>query len=327
MATKSNASSSLSPCIRLVEESLLLPTQDVRLFATTFLLIFAHTFAFIAVAVHFAHPLATSLLTDIKALKTTDTTSYTAAVETTWHHGKKLFLIYLAYVASKLATQLAVALAASAAYSGERLTARKVAKERIGGLLSTAAFAAALEVSLTAALLVPLLIVSSTWTYADSSSAVKSLCGYTVFAVALVLYIYLGTVIPVSVAASAVDNGCHGVWALRRAWRLMRAMKKEEAAVLVFVVNLLPAVIYPAPVYAFASVYPAEEYSRYYYGRYPVERFSLDNALLQGQDVWLLGVVSGSGLPTVGAQLFSMVTATVFCCLSMGTNDGGSTSV
>ncbi|CAN6217031.1 unnamed protein product [Urochloa humidicola] len=209
MATKS--SSSLSPCIRLVEESLLLPTQDVRLFATTFLLIFAHTFAFIAVAVHFAHPLATSLLDDIKALKTTDTTShsYTAAVETTGQHGKKLFLIYLAYVASKLATQLAVALATSATYSGERLT-RKVVKVRIGGLLGTAAFAAVLEVSLTA-LLVALLV--STWTYADSS-AVKSMFGYTVFAVALVLYIYLDTVIPVSVAASAVAEPAWGLGGL-----------------------------------------------------------------------------------------------------------------
>ena len=128
MATK--ASSSLSPCIRLMEESLLLPTQDVGLFAKTFLLIFAHTFLFIAVAVHFAHPLATSILADIRAHKiTTDTASS--------NHSKELSLlaIYLSYLASKLATLLVTALATATTYSGERLT-RKAVKERIGGLLS-----------------------------------------------------------------------------------------------------------------------------------------------------------------------------------------------
>ncbi|RCV10360.1 hypothetical protein SETIT_2G106000v2 [Setaria italica] len=263
-------------------KSLLLPTQDDRLFATTFLLLFAHTFVSIAVAVHYAHPLATSILSDVKALKAAAATSHNydrAVVGTTWEHGKKLFLIYLAYVASKLATQLAVTLAASATYSGEHLT-RKVVKERIGGLLGTAAFAGVLELSLTA------LLVART-------------------SLALLPYVYLGTGIPVSVAASAVDRGCHS---------LMKARTKEEAAVLVFVVNLLPAVVYPAPVYAFSFVYPADEYSLYY----PVDRFSISN-----EDVWLIGVVSGSGLPTVGAQLFSMVTATVFCGLSMGSNAGG----
>lgn len=308
MATK--ASSSLSPCIRLMEESLLLPTQDVGLFAKTFLLIFAHTFIFIAVAVHFAHPLATSILADIKAHKiTTDTASS--------NHSKELSLlaIYLSYLASKLATQLVTSLATATTYSGERLT-RKVVKERIGGLLGTAALAGVLELSFIA-LLVALLV--ATWTYADS--VIKSLCGYLMFLVALLLYIYLATVIPVSVAVSAVDRGCHSVWALRRAWRLMRARRKE-AAVLVFVVNLLPAFIYPAPVYAFSSVYPADEYSLYY-GQDLADRFSLHNSWLRSQGVWLTGVVSGSGLPSVGAQLFSMVVATVFCCLSMETSDGG----
>jgi hypothetical protein len=293
-----------------MEESLLLPTQDVGLFAKTFLLIFAHTFIFIAVAVHFAHPLATSILADIKAHKiTTDTASS--------NHSKELSLlaIYLSYLASKLATQLVTALATAATYSGERLSCKAV-KERIRGLLGTAALAGVLELSFIA-LLVALLV--STWTYADSG--IKSLCGYLMFLVALLLYIYLATVVPVSVAVSAVDRGCQGVWALRRAWRLMRARRKE-AAVLVFVVNLLPAFIYPAPVYAFSSVYPADEYSLYY-GQDLADRFSLHNSWLRSQGVWLTGVVSGSGLPSVGAQLFSMVVATVFCCLSMETSDGG----
>lgn len=231
-------------------------------------------------------------------------------------------------MATKVATQVAVALAAAATYSGERLTRSAVRERLVGrGLLGTAALAAALEVSLTA---LPVSLLVTTWTYYSSfASAMESLCGYTLFTVALLLHVYLGTVIPVSVAASAADRGCHTVWALRRAWRLVRSRKRKEAAVLVFLVYVLPAVVYPAPVYAFSFVYPADEYSMFYYP-YQVEhnsRFSGSNAVLQGQDVWLLGVVSGSGLPTVGAQLFSMVTATVFCCLAMNSNAGGCMSI
>jgi hypothetical protein len=82
MATN-KASPSLSPCVRLIEESLLLPTQDVRLFAKTFLILFTHTFVSIAVAVHYAHPLATGILSDIKTLN--------AAAATTSHnnHGDR----------------------------------------------------------------------------------------------------------------------------------------------------------------------------------------------------------------------------------------------
>ncbi|XP_066378815.1 uncharacterized protein [Miscanthus floridulus] len=295
MATK--ASSSLSPCIRLMEESLLLPMQDAGLFAKTFLLIFAHTFIFIAVAVHFAHPLATSILADIRAHKSTpEITTDTASS----NHSKELSLlaIYLSYLASKLATQLVTSLATATTYSGERLS-RKAVKERIGGLLGTAALAGVLELSFTALLV---LLLVSTWTYADSG--IQSLCGYSMFLVALLLYLYLATVIPVSIAVSAVDRGCHSVWALRRAWRLMRARRKE-AAVLVFVVNLLPAVVYP----------------------YPVPMYAFLSGTMSSQDLWLVGAISGSDLPFVGAQLFSMVAATMFCCLSMETNYGASTPV
>lgn len=326
MATK--AGSSLSPCIRLVEESLLLPTQDAGLFAKAFVLIFAHTFLFIAVAVHFAHPLATDILADIKAQRSSSRTTTTTGAASS-NHSKELALlaIYLCYLASKLATQLVTALATATTYSGERLT-RKVVMERIaggGGLLGTAAVAGVLELSFTA-LLAALLV--STWTYADDS-VVKSVCGYSMFSVALLVYIYLATVIPVSVGVSAVDRGCHGVWALRRAWRLLRARGKE-AAVLVFVVNILPAFIYPAPVYAFSYMYPADEYSLYY-GQDMAVRFSLHGPAMWRQwsqgVCWFMGVVFGSGLPSVGAQLFSMVAATVFCCLSIETNDDAARAV
>jgi len=298
-----------------MEESLLLPTQDVGLFAKTFLLIFAHTFIFIAVAVHFAHPLATTILADIKAhrIVTTDTASS--------NHSKALSLlaIYLSYLASKLATQLVTSLATATTYSGERLTHKAINKERIGGLLGTAVLAGVLELLLTALLVVLLVSTWTSTTYADSGMK-KSLCGYLMLSVALLLYIYLATAIAVSVGVSAVDRGCHSVWALRRAWQLMAARRKE-AAVLVFVVNLLPAFIYPAPVYAFSSVYRADEYSLFY-GQDPAGRFSLHRSATWSLGVWLMGVVSGSGLPSIGAQLFSMVAATVFCCLSTETNDG-----
>jgi len=110
---------------------------------------------------------------------------------------------------------------------------------------------------------------------------------------------YVGAVTTVSLATSAVDRGCHTLWALRREWRLVTAARGKEAAVLVFVVSLLPAVVYPVPVYSFSFVYPPERFGIGSYYDYEA----------RSHDLWLLGVVSGSGLPSIGAQLFSMVTA------------------
>ncbi|TVU10871.1 hypothetical protein EJB05_44424, partial [Eragrostis curvula] len=304
MATKAS-SSSWSTCINFIEESLLLPTQNVNLFAGTFMLIFAHTLVFITVAIYLAHPLATSILYDIQVLKTTDTTSYsyTAVVDNTWEHAKKLFFIYLAYHVTKLTTQLVTVRAAATTFSGASSTGTVVVKKnKIKGLVMTGAFVGTLEVASTTIIVVLLFLL---WTNADPG--VASICSYLLCLLALLLYICLGTVLAVSVAVSAVDEDCHSIWALSRAWRLMRERSKE-AALLVLIVSLLPAVVYPAPVYAFSFVYLPDRLVPYY---------------VHGESVWLLGVVSGSGLPCVGAQLFSMVAATVFCCQSkQGTPEG-----
>ncbi|VAH68259.1 unnamed protein product [Triticum turgidum subsp. durum] len=53
---------SLSPCAGFVADSLILPTRNVRLFAPVLALVLAHTFLFLAVAVHFAHDLYGFLL-------------------------------------------------------------------------------------------------------------------------------------------------------------------------------------------------------------------------------------------------------------------------
>ncbi|VAH84048.1 unnamed protein product [Triticum turgidum subsp. durum] len=52
----------LSPCAGFVADSLILPTRNARLFAPVFALVLAHTFVFLAVAVHFAHEMYGFLL-------------------------------------------------------------------------------------------------------------------------------------------------------------------------------------------------------------------------------------------------------------------------
>jgi len=167
-------------------------------------------------------------------------------------------------------------------------------------LVATAAFVGALESSLTALLV--LLLVSTL-----TNDTVPLYGRYLLLLLALLVFMYVGAVTTVSLATSAVDRGCHTLWALRRGWRLVTAARGKEAAVLVFVVSLLPAVVYPVPVYSFSFVYPPERFGIGSYYDYEA----------RSHDLWLLGVVSGSGLPSIGAQLFSMVTATVFCSLSL----------
>ncbi|KAL6638923.1 hypothetical protein ACP70R_023559 [Stipagrostis hirtigluma subsp. patula] len=281
MATK--GSNSWTQCISFIEESLLLPTQNIRLFISTFQLIFLHTFLFIAVAVLGAHPLAAAILSDIEALKTTDTASDndSVVVDSPQEHAKRLILIYLVYHVSKLTTQLVAVAATASTYSGEHrsfteLLRRNVAKKGARAL-----------------------------SFADYSTT-ASVCGYLLSLLVLLLNIFLGVVFPASIAVSAFDDGCRGPWALRRAWRLMGSRRKV-AAVLVLVAGLLPAAMYRVPVFAFSFVYPPDT-------------FALVDAV--NGDLWMLSVVLASVLPSAGAQLLSTVTATVFCCQAMEINEG-----
>ncbi|KAL6899225.1 hypothetical protein ACP4OV_005883 [Aristida adscensionis] len=327
MATK--ASSSWAPAIGFLEESLILPTQNARLFVSTFQLLFAHTFLFTGVAVLAAHPLAAAVLADIQTLKTTDSSA-------TRQHAKKLAAIYLAYLASKLATQLVAVLAASETYSGERRSLAELLRRRVlarvaaaRGPLLTTAFAAVLELSSTAALLAALLAASWSWqSLADIAGKAKAAaaCGYLLcLAVLLLLNVCLAAVLPASIAVSAADGACRGPRALRAAWRLARARGRAVSAALVLAAGVLPAVVYPVPAYAFSfmnSPEAAEDAAFAYYepdaasGAVYATRMEVNHA------VWLLGAGFGFVLPSAGAQLFAAVAATVFCRQSMDTDEG-----
>ena len=300
-ATAASNAGSSSPRTSFVADSLVLPTRNGSLFASAFALVYAHTFVSFSVALLYAHPLAAAVLVHVGVLaRENDIYDFYPAEsdEEIRGHAKKLLLLYLAYLASQLATRVAVALAASATCAGDRrprsLT-ELVAAGRTRATLATAALVAVLQFASSAAVLAACLASWCWWkrgaaARSDTAAAVASfVSGYVLFLLLLVLlsHIFLAAVFQVAIAASAADEG-YGEGgtraALRRAWRLMaaRAMRKE-AAVMVLVASLLPVVIYP--VYAFA-VY----------------------CLQSG----VFGVVHGYLLPSAGVQLYSTVAAAVF---------------
>ncbi|KAF7032544.1 hypothetical protein CFC21_043703 [Triticum aestivum] len=300
-ATAASNAGSSSPRTSFVADSLVLPTRNGSLFASAFALVYAHTFVSFSVALLYAHPLAAAVLVHVGVLaRENDIYDFYPAEsdEEIRGHAKKLLLLYLAYLASQLATRVAVALAASATCAGDRrprsLT-ELVAAGRTRATLATAALVAVLQFASSAAVLAACLASWCWWkrgaaARSDTAAAVASfVSGYVLFLLLLVLlsHIFLAAVFQVAIAASAADEG-YGEGgtraALRRAWRLMaaRAMRKE-AAVMVLVASLLPVAIYPA--YAFA-VY----------------------CLQSG----VFGVFHGYLLPSAGVQLYSTVAAAVF---------------
>uniref|UniRef100_A0ACD5XF46 Uncharacterized protein n=1 Tax=Avena sativa TaxID=4498 RepID=A0ACD5XF46_AVESA len=293
------AGSSSSPCASFVEETLLLPTRNAKLFAPVFGLVFAHTFVFLAVAVLLAHPLASVQLHD--GLSSWRDAVYALSADKIREHAVALLLLYLAYLASKLATQAVVALAASA-------TLRCSGDSRPGslgglfrdkaprGLFVGAALVAAVELACTA---VPAACLASWWSYgpahSDTGGGVESFVrGVLLFLslLALLFRLCLAALFQVAIAALASgEEGCDGGGGARgllRAWRFMTtAARRKEAAVQVFVVSVvLPVATYP--VYAFA----------------------LDCA--QGESLFLLGGLHGFVLASAGVQLYSTVAATMF---------------
>uniref|UniRef100_A0ACD5WKD0 Uncharacterized protein n=1 Tax=Avena sativa TaxID=4498 RepID=A0ACD5WKD0_AVESA len=290
------AGASSSPCASFVEETLLLPTRNAKLFAPVFGLVFAHTFAFLAVAVLVAHPLASVQLHD--GLSSWSDAVYALSAHKIREHAVALLLLYLAYLASKLATQAVVALAASATLrcSGDSRPAslgRLFRDKAPRGLFVGAALVAAVELACTA---VPAACLASWWSYgaahSDTGSGVESFAQGALlflFLLALLSRLCLAALFQVAVAALASgEEGCDGGGGLLRAWRFMTtAARRKEAAVQVFVVSVvLPVATYP--VYALA----------------------LDCA--QGKSLFLLGGLHGFVLSSAGVQLYSTVAATMF---------------
>ncbi|KQK11341.1 uncharacterized protein LOC104583369 [Brachypodium distachyon] len=304
MAAAAPSSAGLSLWAGFVEESLILPGRNPGLFLRAVALIFAHTFVFLSLAVRSAHPAAAALLSltatgappppswSRYALLEDDEGDYypEATSGKVLYHGKTLLLFYLAYVGSKLATQAAVALAASATarFPGRPLVVIVVRGPR---LLATAAFLAAAELASTALLAA---CVAAWWWACSGNGAVASfVSGVLLFVLLLgaLARLCLAAAVPVAIAATAASSsepevGGGGASDLRRAWRLMSA-RKQEAAVLVGAASLLPLVVYP--VYAIALVWGP------------------------GDSVWeLLGMLPGYLFPSVTVQLYSAVAAAVF---------------
>lgn len=300
MAVTAGASS--SPCASFVEETLLLPARNARLFLPVFALVFAHTFVFLAVAVLLAHPLASVQIDD--GLYPWRDAEYVFSADKIREHAVALLLLYLAYLASRLATQATVALAASATLRGygdnrPSSLAGLFRDKAPRGLFSGAALVAAVELAFTA---VPVVCLASWWrwsygaAHADTGGVESFVQGVllSIFLFALLFRLFLAAVLPVAIAASASgEEGCDGgggsgARALLRAWRFMTTTaRRKEAAVQVLVVSVaLPLATYP--VYAFAL------------------------HCAQGRSMFLLGGLHGFVLPSAGVQLYSTVAATMF---------------
>jgi hypothetical protein len=261
------------------------------LFAWAFALVLAHTFASVAVAVVFVHPRAASILLQVKLLIRNDVrVRYAVESEGFREHAENLLLLYVAYLASKLATQVAVALAASATACGRPcsladLVRGKAATGRIRGALATAALVAVLELASTALLTACL---ASWWMYTHTETGGMecfiSGCLLLLFLLALISHLCLAAVFTLAIAVSAAGEGGNGGSNFRRAWQLVTARaRRKEAAVMVLVASLLPVAIYP--VYAF---------------------------VVHCGSAWALVFVPGILLPPAGVLLHSTVAATVF---------------
>ncbi|KAM0821521.1 hypothetical protein ACQ4PT_072144 [Festuca glaucescens] len=293
MAATVASTAGSSSCLSFVAESLILPTRNGSLFASVFVLVFAHTFVSVAVAVVFVHPRAASILLQVELLIRNDVrVRYAVESDGFQEHAEKLLLFYLAYLASKLATQLAVALAASATACGRQcslaeLVRGKAATGRIRGALATAALVAVLELASTVLLTASLV---AWWMYSAAHTETGGMESFIsgslllLFLLALISHLCLAAVFTLAIAVSAAEEGGGGGPHFRRSWRLVTARtRRKEAAVLVLLASLLPVAIYPA--YAFAV------YCR---------------------SAWVLVVVPGNLLPSVGVLLHSTVAATVF---------------
>lgn len=293
MAATVASTAGSSSCLSFVAESLILPTRNGSLFASLFALVFAHTFVSVAVAVVFVHPIAASVFLQVELLIRNDVrVHYAVQSDGFLEHAVKLLLLYLAYLATKLATQVAVALAASATACGRpcslaELVGGKAARGRIGRALGTAALVAVLELASTVLLTASLVawwMYSATHTETGGMESFISGCLLLLFILALVAHLCLSAVFTLAIAVSAAEEGGGGGSHFRRAWRLVTARaRRKEAAVMVLVASILPVAIYP--VYAFAA----------YCGT-----------------AWALVFVPGFLLPSAGALFHSMVAATVF---------------
>ncbi|KAF7111112.1 hypothetical protein CFC21_111157 [Triticum aestivum] len=243
-------------CFTFLKEALVLPTRNPKLFAPILIFVAAIAFLIPAVNVVFIQPLTAEMLHHVAEMQTTDPSSaeYARLLEEIRQEARELVLIAVALTVVTLplvfAKQILAFSAASTTYSGDRYSLaellRRVTKwANLRGPLVTVGVVTALQLTFMALLGVYLSAVMR-------HAGVLSVQG-AVFVLAFLAFMYFGVVAVVGVAVSVADEGCRGVRALGRAWRLMTRVRRKEGALLAAVMVLLPTVV--SPVYALALTY------------------------------------------------------------------------
>lgn len=243
-------------CFTFLKEALVLPTRNPKLFAPILILLAVIAFLIPAVNVVSIQPLTAEMVRHLTEMQTTDPSSaeYARLLEEIRQEARELVLIAvglsLVTLALVFAKQILAFSAASTTYSGDRYTLAELLHwvtkwGNLKGPLVTVAVVTALQLTFMALLGVYL---STVMRHAE----VLSVQG-VLFVLAFLAFIYFAVVAVVGVAVSVADEGCRGVRALGRAWRLMTQVSRKEGALLAAVMVLLPTVV--SPVNALALVY------------------------------------------------------------------------
>ncbi|EMS50589.1 hypothetical protein TRIUR3_03715 [Triticum urartu] len=243
-------------CFTFLKEALVLPTRNPKLFAPILILLAIIAFLVPAVNVVLIQPLTAEMLRHLTEMQTTDPSSaeFARLLEEIRQEARELVLIsvglFFVTLALVFAKQILAFSAASTTYSGDRYSLaellRRVTKwGNLRGPLVTVGVVTALQLTFMALLGAYL---STVMRHAEALSVQGAL-----FALAFLAFMYFGVVAVVGVAVSVADEGCRGVRALLRAWRLMMRVSRKEGALLAAVMLLLSTVV--SPVYALALVY------------------------------------------------------------------------
>ncbi|KAM3214276.1 hypothetical protein ACQJBY_066631 [Aegilops geniculata] len=243
-------------CFTFLKEALVLPTRNPKLFAPILILMAAMAFLVPAVNVVLIQPLAAEMLRHATEMQTADPSSadYARLLQEIRQEARELVLIAVALAVVTLplvfAKQILAFSAASTTYSGDRYSLAELLRwvtrwGNLRGPLVTVGVVAALQLTFMALLGVYLSAVMR-------HAGVLSVQG-ALFVLAFMAFMYFGVVAMVGVVVSVADEGCRGVRALLRAWRLMTRVSRREGALLAVVMVLLPTVV--SPVYALALTY------------------------------------------------------------------------
>lgn len=257
-----------SSCFTFLKEALLLPTRNPKLFIPVFLILFVTSLVTALINVLCIQPLTADIGRLAVEMKNTDPSSaeYARIFEELRRDTMEVVaasaVLLLVALPVAFAKQIIAFFAASTTFSGDRYSLAELLRALAtkGGALSikgpsiTIAVATLLEISgmaILAALFSATMMIGRNSSRSGVISAIHGL----LFVLAFIAFLYLNVVALVGVAASVADGGgdCRGVRALRRAWRLMRTVRRKEGFVLVLAACLLPTTA--SPLNGLAMVY------------------------------------------------------------------------